>query len=48
MKIIAVSDVSGGIDKETGLDIYKTTAFLEKNRKNLLVNYHDKNARRLF
>jgi glutamate dehydrogenase (NAD(P)+) len=36
MKIIAASDVSGGIYKETGLDIGKITVFLEKDRKNLL------------
>jgi glutamate dehydrogenase (NAD(P)+) len=47
MKIIAVSDVSGGIYKETGLDIAKITAFLEKDRKNLLVNYHEEDLRHI-
>jgi glutamate dehydrogenase (NAD(P)+) len=42
MKIIAVSDVSGGIYQKGGLDIAKITAFLEKDRKNLLINYHEK------
>lgn len=41
MKIIAVSDVSGGIYKETGLNINKIIAYLGKNRKNLLINYNE-------
>jgi glutamate dehydrogenase (NAD(P)+) len=41
MKVIAVSDVSGGVYQKDGLDIAKITAFLEKDRKNLLSNYHE-------
>lgn len=39
MKIIAVSDVSGGIYKEDGLNIEEVLAYLRSDKKNLLSSY---------
>ncbi len=39
-KIVAVSDVSGGVYREDGLDIPDITAFLAQNRSTLLKNYN--------
>lgn len=39
MKVVAVSDVSGALYKEDGLDIPDILAFLKENRKNLLKDY---------
>lgn len=40
-RVIAVSDVSGGIYKETGLDINAVCRFLEANNGNLLKDYNE-------
>ena len=41
MKVVAVSDVSGGIYKKEGLDIPAILAYLGKDRKNLLSGYEE-------
>ncbi len=47
MKIVAVSDVSGGIYKPEGLDIPAILAFLSKDRKNLLKDYDEDGLTRI-
>lgn len=47
MKVVAVSDVSGGIYKESGLDIPSILAYLAKDRKNLLSGYEEEGLQRL-
>lgn len=44
MKVIAVSDVSGGIYDENGLNIPDIMEYLENDKKNLLNGYNDKNV----
>lgn len=39
MKIVAVSDVSGGLYKEDGLNIPEIERYLEESRRNLLADY---------
>jgi Glutamate dehydrogenase/leucine dehydrogenase len=38
-KVVAVSDISGGVYCETGLDMNDISCFIEKDRKNLLKDY---------
>ena len=47
MKVVAVSDVSGGIYKKEGLDIPATLAYLGKDRKNLLSGYEEDGMTRI-
>ncbi len=47
MKVVAVSDVSGGICKEEGLDIPAILEFLSKDRKNLLKDYNEEGITRI-
>lgn len=47
MKVVAVSDVSGGIYKEDGLDIPAILAYLGKDRKNLLSGYEEAGMSRI-
>lgn len=47
MKVVAVSDVSGGIYKPEGLDIPAILAFLSKDRKNLLKDYDEDGLTRI-
>ncbi|MCI8320896.1 MAG: Glu/Leu/Phe/Val dehydrogenase [Dorea sp.] len=47
MKVVAVSDVSGGIYKEEGLDIPAILEFLSKDRKNLLKDYNEEGIMRI-
>lgn len=47
MKVVAVSDVSGGIYKPEGLDIPAILAFLSKDRKNLLKDYNEDGITRI-
>ena len=47
MKIVAVSDVSGGIYKKEGLDIPAILAYLGKDRKNLLSGYEEDGMTRI-
>lgn len=47
MKIVAVSDVSGGIYKADGLDIPSILAYLSKDRKNLLKDYNEDGMTRI-
>jgi len=46
-KVIAVSDVSGGLYKETGLNIPAIVSFLESNRGKLLKDYEEEGAKRI-
>lgn len=47
MKVVAVSDVSGGIYKKEGLDIPAILAYLGKERKNLLSGYEEDGMTRI-
>lgn len=47
MKVVAVSDVSGGIYKAEGLDIPAILEFLSKDRKNLLKDYNEDGITRI-
>ena len=47
MKVVAVSDVSGGIYKKDGLDIPAILAYLGKDRKNLLSGYEEEGMTRI-
>ena len=47
MKVVAVSDVSGGIYKKDGLDIPAILAYLGKDRKNLLSGYEEDGMTRI-
>ena len=47
MKVVAVSDVSGGIYKPEGLDIPAILEFLSKDRKNLLKYYNEDGITRI-
>ena len=47
MKVVAVSDVSGGIYKPEGLDIPAILEFLSKDRKNLLKDYNEDGITRI-
>ncbi|MCI8639915.1 MAG: Glu/Leu/Phe/Val dehydrogenase [Coprococcus sp.] len=47
MKIVAVSDVSGGIYNANGLDIPAILAYLAKDRKNLLKDYNEDGMTRI-
>lgn len=47
MKVVAVSDVSGGIYKPEGLDIPSILEFLSKDRKNLLKDYNEDGLTRI-
>jgi len=47
MKVIAVSDVSGGIYNKGGLNIVKILEFLSKDRKNLLKDYEEEGIARI-
>jgi len=47
MKVVAVSDVSGGIYKESGLNIPAILAFLAENHKNLLKDYNEDGITRI-
>lgn len=47
MKIVAVSDVSGGIQNPEGLDIPSILAYLSKDRKNLLKDYEEPGMTRI-
>ena len=47
MKIVAVSDVSGGIYEKEGLDIPAILAYLGKDRKNLLSGYEEDGMTRI-
>lgn len=47
MKVVAVSDVSGGIYKPEGLDIPAILEFLSKDRKNLLKDYNEEGITRI-
>ena len=47
MKVVAVSDVSGGIYKEDGLDIPAILAYLGKDRRNLLSGYEEDGMSRI-
>ncbi len=47
MKIIAVSDVSGGIYNPDGLNIPAILEYLSKDRKNLLKNYEEEGIQRI-
>lgn len=43
-KIVAVSDVSGGLYKKSGLDIKAIFEYLKSDRSNLLKDYNEKDA----
>lgn len=47
MKIVAVSDVSGGIYKEEGLNVPAILDYLSLNRKNLLSGYEEDGIKRI-
>ncbi|QAT49451.1 Glu/Leu/Phe/Val dehydrogenase [Caproiciproducens sp. NJN-50] len=47
MKILAVSDVSGGIYREDGLNIPEIEDYLAKDRKNLLKDYQGEGVRHI-
>lgn len=47
MKIVAVSDVSGGIYKEAGLNVPAILEYLAQNRRNLLSGYEEEGLVRL-
>lgn len=47
VKVVAVSDVSGGIYKESGLNIKDITEYLSQNRKNLLSGYEASGIKRI-
>lgn len=47
MKIVAVSDVSGGIQNPEGLDVPSILAYLSKDRKNLLKDYEEPGMTRI-
>lgn len=47
MKVVAVSDVSGGVYKKDGLDITAILAYLGKDRKNLLSGYEEEGMTRI-
>ncbi|MGN8922603.1 Glu/Leu/Phe/Val family dehydrogenase [Lachnospiraceae bacterium HCP28S3_F9] len=47
MKVVAVSDVSGGIYKADGLNIPAIIDFLSKDRKNLLTGYEEDGMARI-
>ena len=47
MKVVAVSDVSGGIYKKDGLDIPAILAYLGKDRRNLLSGYEEDGMSRI-
>ena len=47
MKVVAVSDVSGGVYKKDGLDIPAILAYLGKDRKNLLSGYEEEGMTRI-
>ncbi|XCP86926.1 Glu/Leu/Phe/Val dehydrogenase [Roseburia hominis] len=47
MKVVAVSDVSGGIYRADGLDIPAILAYLSKDRKNLLSGYEEEGITRI-
>ena len=47
MKVVAVSDVSGGIYQKEGLDIPAILAYLGKDRKNLLSGYEEDGMTRI-
>lgn len=47
MKVVAVSDVSGGVYKNDGLDIPAILAYLGKDRRNLLSGYEEDGMSRI-
>jgi len=47
MKVVAVSDVSGGIYKESGLNIPAILEYLGQNRRNLLSGYEEEGLVRI-
>lgn len=47
MKVVAVSDVSGGVYKKDGLDIPAILAYLGQDRKNLLSGYEEEGMTRI-
>lgn len=47
MKIVAVSDVSGGIYKEDGLNVPAILEYLSQNRRNLLSGYEEEGLVRI-
>ena len=47
MKVVAVSDVSGGVYKKNGLDIPAILAYLGKDRRNLLSGYEEDGMSRI-
>ncbi|NLN97948.1 MAG: Glu/Leu/Phe/Val dehydrogenase [Eubacteriaceae bacterium] len=47
LKIVAVSDVSGGIHNPDGLDIPNILDYLGKSKDNLLINYHKKDVQHI-
>lgn len=47
MKVVAVSDVSGGIYKKDGLDIPAILRYLGENRRNLLKDYEEEGMERI-
>lgn len=47
LKIVAVSDVSGGIYNPDGLDIPNILDYLGKSKDNLLINYHKKDVQHI-
>ena len=47
MKIVAVSDVSGGIYKEDGLNVPAILEYLSKDRRNLLKDYNEEGMSRI-
>lgn len=47
MKIVAVSDVSGGIYKKEGLNIPEILNYLKQNPRNLLENYEEEGITRI-
>lgn len=46
-KIVAVSDVSGGLYKKTGLDVNAISDFLKSDRNKLLKDYDEKDAKHI-
>lgn len=46
-KIVAISDVSGGIYKDSGLDIKAVIEFLESNNGKLLADYNEKGIKHI-
>lgn len=46
-KIVAVSDVSGGLFNSKGLDIHAILKYLEGNSQNLLKDYNDEGAKHI-